>query len=196
MTDARTQAVYQDRAADYAARQEGRQAPGLAEFIALLPAGAPVLDLGCGPGLHAGVMAAAGLKVLAVDASPAMVAMAAGRPGVTALQAGFDEIATLGGGFAGVWASFSLLHATRADFGRHLRDLHPLCLPDAAVVLGMKLGTGEGRDRLDRFYSYYSEPELRAELTAAGFRPGPAIFGRGPGLADEPSDWIVLTSRS
>ena len=195
VSDARTQAVYHEKAADYAARQQGRRAPGLAAFIALMPAGAQVLDLGCGPGLDAGVMAAAGLKVLAVDAAPAMVAMAAGRPGVTARLAEFDEIATLGGGFAGVWASFSLCTrrgptsaATCANFIR----LPARRCPGAGHEAGQRRGTRPAGPVLQLLF----RAGIAKRADRGGFRPGAARFGRGPGLSGEPSDLIVLTSRS
>jgi protein-L-isoaspartate O-methyltransferase len=42
--------------------------------LAALPRGAKVLDLGCGPGYHARVLAEAGLEVIAVDDSPGCLA--------------------------------------------------------------------------------------------------------------------------
>ena len=70
----------------------------------LVPVGARVLDLGCGPGASAAVMARAGLKVTATDAVPEMVAMAKAHPGVSATVATFDEISGTDV-FDGIWAS-------------------------------------------------------------------------------------------
>jgi SAM-dependent methyltransferase len=196
MTDARTLEVYAGRAGEYAARVSVARPRGLDAFVAAIPAGARVLDLGCGPGHTAAALAAAGFRVVAIDATPEMVAMAAAHPGVDARVASFDDLPALGGGFAGVWASFSLLHATRPAFARHLADLHAACRPGATLHLAMKLGQGEGRDRLGRFYTYYTEAELRQALAAAGFRPGAARAGRGAGLSGEDWDWIALTARA
>ncbi len=51
-----------------------------------LPAGAGVLDLGCGPGRHAGYLHHAGLDVLGVDTSAAAIALTH-RTGAAALRA-------------------------------------------------------------------------------------------------------------
>lgn len=51
-----------------------------------LPAGAGVLDMGCGPGRHAGYLHHAGLDVLGVDTSAAAVALTR-RAGAAALRA-------------------------------------------------------------------------------------------------------------
>lgn len=165
--------------------------PGLDLFIAALAPGARVLDLGCGPGLDAEHVARSGHDVLAVDASASMVALAGERAGVTARLASFDAIRTLGR-FGGIWASFSLLHAPRVAFRRHLADLRTACAPGAVLGLGMKLGQGEGTDRLGRFYTYYDESDLRDLLEAAGFIPRRMLRGRGKGLAGTEDAWIFL----
>ncbi|MDF0599309.1 methyltransferase domain-containing protein [Psychromarinibacter sp. C21-152] len=195
MTTDATLAAYDRLAADYLEMVKDSASPGLGRFLAALPPGARVLDLGCGPGHDAERIAAAGHEVLAVDASAEMAAMAARRDGVAARQARFDDIATLGR-FGGIWASFSLLHAPRADFARHLRDLHAACAPGAAFGLGMKLGEGEGTDSLGRFYTYYSEEGLRDLLALSGFTVTDAKTGENAGLAGIPEPWIVLLSHA
>ncbi|MCV6592465.1 MAG: class I SAM-dependent methyltransferase, partial [Silicimonas sp.] len=74
MSDRETLDVYDQRAAEYATHFTADGASKhLSAFIAALPEGARVLDLGCGPGTAARKMAAAGLKVEAWDASAEMV---------------------------------------------------------------------------------------------------------------------------
>ena len=50
MTDDETQRVYAEKALDYEKLQPDAPFPSLRAFIARLPEGAEVLDLGCGPG--------------------------------------------------------------------------------------------------------------------------------------------------
>ncbi|WP_238366802.1 class I SAM-dependent methyltransferase [Mesobacterium pallidum] len=186
-----TLAVY-DRDADRYARMVAKEnAQGMDIFLSALAPGSRVLDLGCGPGHHAAAMAAAGMRVLAVDGSAAMVAMTGRHPGVEARQVLFDDIATLPA-VDGIWASFSLLHAPRADLPRHLAALRGLVQPGAPLFLGMKLGEGERVDHLGRFTAYFSEAELRAELALAGFTVTQATPGRGKGLAGTVDDWLLL----
>ncbi|MEX0318495.1 MAG: trans-aconitate 2-methyltransferase [Ruegeria sp.] len=197
MSDDTTIRVYDERAAEYANLTDDQNAddPHLSAFLAAVPAGGRVLDLGCGPGTSAAVMAQAGLVVEATDASAEMVALADRHPGVTARQAVFDDIA----GeqiYDGIWANFSLLHAPRTDFPRHLAALHAALKPGGAFFIGMKLGSGEGPDRLGRYYTYYSEDELRIHLTEAGFSITGQRHGSGPGLDGTVSDWIAVAAHA
>lgn len=63
MSDPETLAVYAAKSNDYADFSSGPTAkdPILKDFIASLPAGGTALDLGCGPGDSARIMAQAGL---------------------------------------------------------------------------------------------------------------------------------------
>lgn len=195
MSDPTTIRVYDDRAADYSQMVDKATEtdPHLEEFIAACKAGGQVLDLGCGPGAAAAVMAQAGLKVIATDASGEMVARAASRPGVTARQETFDDISGTDI-YDGIWASFCLLHAPRAAFSGYLAALFKALKPGGAFYIGMKLGEGDARDKIGRQYTYYSAEELETCLTEAGFTILSQTFGSGPGLDGRDSDWIVVAA--
>ena len=71
-SDPETLAVYDAKAADYAALTESEaRDKQLTAFIADMPPGGTVLDLGCGPGQSAAVMAAHGLRVTINSDDPA-----------------------------------------------------------------------------------------------------------------------------
>lgn len=194
--DAKTIAVYDTRAADYSRLTKDLDGYDLlAAFCKAMPAGAQVLDLGCGPGLYAAYMAEQGCFVDAVDASVEMVKLAGQYPNVTARQASFDDIAGENI-YDGIWASFSLLHAPRSEFPKHLAALHKACKPDGLFRIGMKLGTDAVRDKIDRMYTYYQEDELLDHLTTTGFKIDQRKYGNGPGLSGEPSDWIVVSAHA
>ncbi|WP_238704967.1 class I SAM-dependent methyltransferase [Parasedimentitalea marina] len=189
--------VYDQRATEYAEMVKAdtfgdRQ---LQRFINALPAGGRALDLGCGPGNAAATMAQAGLTVEATDASTEMVSLANKHTGVTATQAVFEDIAGRAT-YDGVWANFSLLHATRAEFPTHLAALHKALKPGGTFYIGMKLGSGQGPDRIGRFYTYYSQEELEDHMTQAGFTITDRTLGNGVGLDGKPSDWIAVTSHA
>ena len=194
MTDPRTIAVYDARADDYAAAfAQDRPDAALAAFIARLPPGGAVLDLGCGTGRAAAAMRDAGLAVEAWDASAGMAAHARREHGLTVRVAGFDALDAVAA-FDGVWANFSLLHAPAAAFPGHLAAVRRALRPGGALHLGMKLGAGEARDRLGRAYAYYSEAALRDHLAAAGFTVGDARRGEEAGLAGTVEPWITLSA--
>ena len=92
-----------------------------------VPAGARLLDLGCGTGLDALEFARRGFHVVATDWSPLMVertrARAAGaalQSRVTAAHLGIQELAQLDGEFDGIYSNFGPLN----------------CVPDLGTVAG------------------------------------------------------------
>lgn len=194
--DPRTIAVYDAKAGDYADRfTSAKPDRHLSAFIAALPAGARVLDLGCGPGTASAFLRAAGHDPDPVDASPTMVKMANERHHINARLATFDDIDVVAA-YDGVWANFSLLHAPRAEFPRHLAALHCALKSGGLFHLGMKTGTGEARDGLDRLYSYYSVAELHGMLANAGFTVTSTSEGRERGLAGTDDPFVIIEAHA
>lgn len=197
MSDRETISVYNAQAARYAELTDDANAenPQLTSFIQAVPDGGTVLDLGCGPGASAAIMAREGLQVQAMDASAEMVRLASAQPGVTARQAAFSDLEAEGG-YDGIWANFSLLHATRAEFPALLAAIHRALKPKGIFFIAMKLGQGEGPDRLGRYYTYYTEDELKTHLHQAGFTVTDERYGSGTGLDGSVSDWIGLAAHA
>ncbi|MEP4035426.1 class I SAM-dependent methyltransferase [Pseudophaeobacter sp.] len=193
MSDAETLRIYDDKAADYAAQNQDylSQDPRLHGFIAACPTGGRVLDLGCGPGTSAAVMAAAGLQPDAMDASSEMVALANALKGVTAWQAVFSEISGTAR-YDGVWANFSLLHAPRAAFPQHLAAIKQSLKTGGIFYIALKLGKGEARDALGRLYTYFEEDELKDLLMTAGFTVKDCAYGESKGLDGTMARWISV----
>jgi len=195
MSDRETIAAYDGRAADYADRfATAEPTPDMTDFMAVLPKGGKVLDLGCGPGHAAAAFAAAGFDVQAMDASAEMVRIARDRYGVATRRATFDDLDEIAA-FDGIWASFSLLHAPIADFDRHLGAIAQALKPGGHLYLGMKTGEGERRDALGRHYAYYQPDDLARRLDAAGFDMVHSHEGADAGLSGNVEPWIVITAR-
>jgi len=196
VSDAETLAVYQEKAREYATMVGGQHGnPQLLEFLSLVPDAGRILDLGCGPGASAAIMVARGFEVDAVDASPAMAAEAARLYDLAVRVATFDDIEGTAR-YDGIWASFSLLHAARSDFPRHLGALHRAMRPKGVLSIGMKTGQGAQRDALGRWYTYYSVPALQRALTDAGFAIHGSSTGRDKGLSGEWSPWVQIIARA
>ncbi len=191
MPDRKTIDAYTSRVSDYlqmplpAEQLEARQA-----FADAISAGGYVLDLGSGPGSDSAFLMRQGLKVRALDATPAFVDHAR-ENGVDAHLGTFEDV-TEEAEYDGIYASFSLLHAPRADFPRHLSAIHRALKPGGQLFLGMKLGTGEHRDDLDRYYTYYSQPEIETALADAGFTLDRCVTGMGKGLAGSYDGFVLV----
>ena len=195
MADTQTLDVYDGKIDDYLRLTQAPPSKSLLAFIKAIPAGGRVLDLGCGPGLAAAEMARRGCHVEAIDGSAEMVAAASKHPGVTARQATFDDLPSQAT-YHGIYANFSLLHATRADFKRHIQACHASLFPGGSFHLAMKLGTGEKRDTLGRFYTYYTAEELEDILTQAGFTLTFQRNGQEKGLARDVEPFIMIAAHA
>lgn len=195
MSDDQTIDVYQTNAARYAALSiSPAQADAIERFCAALPADALILDVGCGPGLHAQALMSHGHRVDAIDATQAFVEAARAR-GIPARLATFDDIDTTAS-HDGIYASFSLLHAPRADVPRHVAALARALKPGGQFLLGMKTGSGEARDPLGRHYSYFSPGELSAMLTAQGLTITHKHEGAEAGLSGSIDPYILIHAES
>ncbi len=196
MSDPETLDVYDARASDYADLVEETSAPKaqVQSFLAALPKGADILDLGCGPGHAAAHFAEVGHRVTATDASAGMIELAARHNGITTRQETFDEI----DGediYDGVWANFSLLHAERGDLLRHLQAIATALRTDGVFHIGMKTGENTERDALGRRYTFVTQTELQGLLTDVGLTPFIHWTGSDVGFAGTLDPWIVMQAR-
>lgn len=194
MSDKRTIDAYTTRVDDYLkVPLPPEQIEARAAFAQAVGDGL-VLDLGSGPGLDSGFFLSQGLRVRALDATPAFVEHARAN-GVDAHLGTFDDV-TETAEYDGVYASFSLLHAPRADFPRHLAAIHRALKPGGVFFLGLKLGTGEHRDELDRYYTYFTHPEIDTALVEAGFVIDRVTTGMGKGLAGSYDGFILVLAHA
>ncbi|MEE9374840.1 MAG: methyltransferase domain-containing protein [Rhizobiaceae bacterium] len=195
MSDERTLAVYDAKAEEYARINlaEGPN-PALTAFIEQLPTNSFILDFGCGPAIEANIIRSAGLRVDPMDGSHEMVKLANATYGIGARQALFDELEGESI-YDGIWANYSLLHASEAAFPQLLKALHTALKPRGWFHIAMKLGEGTSRDKIERNYTYYSEPVLLDHLTKAGFEPLDITRGKSAGMSGEISPWITVLSR-
>lgn len=194
MVDERTIAVYDAKAGEYAEVFTDRSPDqSLADFIALIPMGGNVLDLGCGPGRASVHMRDAGLIPDPLDASASMVALAQDQ-GLPARQATFDDI-TGTAIYDGVWANFSLLHAPRDALPKHLSAIATALKPRGILHIGMKSGQGAARDGIERLYTYVETDELAALLETAGLSVIYTREGAEVGMAGTKDPFIIMRAK-
>lgn len=194
MTDKKTIDVYNAQVDSYAKLiNDLPEDKILLDFISRLKPNAYVLDLGCGPAVSSATMREHSIKVDPVDASEEMIKLANKTFNIDARVALFEDIDS-DDAYDGIWANFSLLHAARENFPSILKALHRSLKPQGLFHLGMKLGSGAKRDNIDRFYTYYSEKELKKILRATDFRILHIEYGEDLGLAGNVESWIAITS--
>lgn len=194
MSDQKTISAYDSQVENYI--EIIKQQPvdqSLLRFIARFKPNDYVLDLGCGPAIASATMREHGLRVDPTDASKEMVDLANNTYAIGARQAVFEDVIEVDT-YDGIWANFSLLHAKASDLPNILSSLHRALKPNGIFHLGMKIGEGAVRDKLDRYYSYYSQDELSRYLSSAGFVLDNVELGEAMGLAGDVEPWIVLTS--
>lgn len=162
LADKATIEIYGREAASYAQRDKGSRADGFLEpFMAAMPAGAAVIDIGSGSGWAAGMMVARGFDVHALDACPEFAAIAQTkikRPVRIMSYEGIDDVDA----FDGIWASGALLHVRKVDLPGLLAKLSRALKPGGLLLATFKEGQSEERDKLGRFYAYYQLDELKA----------------------------------
>lgn len=166
MDDATLQ-FYRRNAEAYAGREITSRHARMTKFLALLPAGAAILELGCGAGGDSAEMIARGYDVTPTDGSPELAEIASrklGRPVGTLLFHDLKAVAA----YDGVWANACLLHVPREQLAGVLGLIHRALKPGGAFYASYKAGEGDGRDALDRYYNYPTEDWLRATYAEAG----------------------------
>tara|TARA_R110002051_G_scaffold20631_3_gene55991 strand:+ start:24459 stop:25055 length:597 start_codon:yes stop_codon:yes gene_type:complete len=195
MPDEKTIAFYDGAAERYAnLTNTGSAGALLQSFMALLPAHAHVLDLGCGPGRASRHMRDAGHHPDPVDASKGMVNLANNTHDIGARLLAFDEVDMVAA-YDGVWANFSLLHAPRKDLPRIFAALATALRSRGILHVAMKVGTGEARDKIDRLYTYVSVEELHRLLTDAGFAVLETIQDHEVGCAGTDDPYVAVKAR-
>lgn len=195
MPDDKTIAFYDSAAERYANLTDAdTPSASLREFMALLPEGAKVLDLGCGPARASVHMREAGFHPDPVDASDGMIDLANAAHAIGARKLTFDEIDMVTA-YDGVWANFSLLHAPYADLPRILSSLATALRKRGILHIAMKVGNGEARDKIDRLYTYVTPAELLQFLDDAGFEVLATEEGHEIGCAGTNDPFVVMRAR-
>lgn len=166
----------------------------LEAFLSALPAGARILELGCGNGMDAEWMLARGFDVDATDGTPELVAEARTRIGARARVLRFDALDARAD-YDGVWACASLLHVPAAQLSEILDRIHAALRPRGVFVASFKGGTGEGRDGMGRYYNYPAPTALEAAYRAAGWHDLRLESNMGTGYDAVPTQWLWMTAR-
>jgi len=198
----KTRQTYGHIAAAYAQAQQNQAQrepmnAQLEKFATLLPPGAVVLDVGCGPGMDTAVLHQHHLQAIGLDYSHEM--MLAGRDGlgnqVPFAQADMRQL-PVGSRIDGLWVCASLLHLAREEVLPTLHEFHRVLRPGGILYLSVKLGDGAAwvpnpyDQTHQRFFTYWQPELLDFLLATAAFH---IIDGwQEPGRRDT---WLVRYAR-
>ena len=192
MSDSETINVYNAKAEDYAKLVSlDKPDQDLRRFMAAIPKGAHVLDWGCGPANSAAMMRTAGFDVVATDASAEMVKFAKEIFDFNVRHECFDALNEVNG-YDAIWCNFALLHVARTIFPSCLKAAYTALKSNGIFHISMKLGEGEARDSIGRFYVYYSLDELKQNLTDTGFTVLNERKGKTAGLSGQVDPFAIL----
>lgn len=104
--------------------------------------GAPIADLGCGPGHVSAWLAARGVTAVGIDLSPAMIAV--GRreyPEVEFREGDFLKLPASDSEFAAVVAFYSVIHLEPGELGRAFGEIRRALRPGGLVLASFHIGS-------------------------------------------------------
>ena len=155
-------------------KRRHRQPPLLVEWLQYLPAGANLLDLGCGGGQDAGDLVRRGYRIVGVDRTSAL--LSAGRrryPSLPLVRTDLRSLPFQVLSFDGLWAAASLMHFPKQEARRILADLWGLARPGGLFAATVTYGVAS---RLvtngwvpGRYFARWKKDELARAVRRAGW---------------------------
>ncbi len=149
------------------------------QFAKLLPAGAKVLDAGCGAGRDTDFLSQKGLKATGLDLSSGLIQVARKTfPNLEFIEGNMLSMPFPDQDFDGLWSHASLLHLeTVDDVKKALKEFNRVMKQSGVLHVLVKAQTGESKTAVvtdslskhDRFFQYFTKQEVENLLKDAGF---------------------------
>ena len=131
-------------------------------FLAELPEGARILDVGCGSGRDTLAFKKKGYQVDAIDYSEELVKKASRLTGIPIKLKSFYEIDDYEA-YDGIWACASLLHCERNHLKEVIGKLVSALKPNGVLYMSFKYGNGD-RQKDGRQFTDLDEVQAKALL--------------------------------
>jgi SAM-dependent methyltransferase len=128
-----------------------------------------LLDFGSGPGRDLSTFKALGHRVIGLDGSPVLAAMARTNSGCEVLEQSFLELDLPSSHFDGVFANAVLFHIPGQELPRILRELHATLKPGGVLFSSNPRGSGQEGWNGDRYGAFYDWPAWHGHVSRAGF---------------------------
>lgn len=131
-------------------------------FLAELPEGARILDVGCGSGRDTLAFKNKGYQVDAIDYSEELVKKATRLTGIPIKLKSFYEVDEYEA-YDGIWACASLLHCERSRLAEVLEKMVQALKPNGVIYMSFKYGDSD-RDQDGRQFTDLDENQAEALL--------------------------------
>ena len=176
---------------------------GTEKFLAELPKGASILDVGCGAGVKSRYLIDKGFNVTGIDFSEKMIEIARREsPGIPFEVVDVYEIEKYPKTFDGVFAQAVLLHVPKNRIREVLEKLKDKINPNGLLYIAVKGMRDDGVEEAikreddygyeyERFFSFFNIPELEnylKELDMEIVWKTNTISGR--------ADWLQIVGRN
>lgn len=147
-------------------------------FLAEIPEGGQILDLGCGKGTDGAEFLSKGYKVTLFDLSNSLLEIAKKiAPDAKVIQGDMIDYDFGVQQYDGVWAQASLLHLTKKEMHEILKKIYTMLTDKGAFHLSLKKGSSEeilthvkNGKTIERFFALYEKDEIVAMLEQTGFK--------------------------
>ena len=169
--------VYDLIAEDYAA-EFSKPSIMMDEFLALLPSGGKLVDIGCGHGVDCANAHSKGFDIVGIDLSEQMLSIARrNHPNIDFRLADMRNLNLPHGEFDGAISSCSLIHVPKDDVPKTLRQIADLLKKGGLLYLWMLSSTDSQELFVDEpfrpgektFVNVVSIKEVNSLLADAGF---------------------------
>lgn len=176
---------------------------GTDALIALLPAGADVLDVGCGGGTKTKYLMEKGLRVTGIDFSEKMIEISRREvPTATFHVHDIRQSEPIPGTYDAIFAQAVLLHIPKAEMSQVLTRLADATKSGGYLYVAVKGKRPNGPDEetveendygysYQRFFSFFTQEEVESLLRNAGYE----IIKSGQYPPDSPKPWVQVIGR-
>jgi len=131
-------------------------------FLAELPEGTRILDVGCGSGRDTLAFKKKGYQVDAIDYSEELVKKASRLTGISIKLKSFYEVDDYEA-YDGIWACASLLHCERTRLKEVIGKLLSALKPNGVLYMSFKYGNGD-REKDGRQFTDLNEVQVKELL--------------------------------
>lgn len=132
------------------------------QFADIIPAGAFILDFGCGAGRDTKVFLEKGFQVEAWDGSAELCRLASDYTGIEVKHRLFQEL-SCSDVYDGIWACSSILHLPADELRNVLEKISKALKPGGVLYTSFKYGDFSG-ERNGRFFTDFKEDSFEQLL--------------------------------